>query len=81
MTCKSLLCHLVVRVLSPHQLALSPNEFFQKPCLFSSLIMSSQRIPLTCDLLTERATSGSLQSEDWALNMEICDIINETEEG
>lgn len=29
----------------------------------------------------ERATSGSLQSEDWGLNMEICDIINETEEG
>ncbi|XP_041719517.1 target of Myb protein 1-like isoform X1 [Coregonus clupeaformis] len=29
----------------------------------------------------EYATSSSLQSEDWALNMEICDIINETEEG
>ncbi|XP_008047260.1 target of Myb protein 1 isoform X2 [Carlito syrichta] len=29
----------------------------------------------------EQATDGSLQSEDWALNMEICDIINETEEG
>ncbi|XP_064170394.1 target of Myb1 membrane trafficking protein-like isoform X1 [Anguilla rostrata] len=29
----------------------------------------------------ERATSSSLQSEDWGLNMEICDIINETEEG
>ncbi|XP_010732934.2 target of Myb protein 1 isoform X3 [Larimichthys crocea] len=29
----------------------------------------------------ERATSSSLQSEDWALNMEICDIINETDEG
>uniref|UniRef100_A0A3Q3WKJ4 VHS domain-containing protein n=1 Tax=Mola mola TaxID=94237 RepID=A0A3Q3WKJ4_MOLML len=29
----------------------------------------------------EQATSGSLQSEDWALNMEICDIINETDEG
>uniref|UniRef100_A0A452FX15 Target of myb1 membrane trafficking protein n=1 Tax=Capra hircus TaxID=9925 RepID=A0A452FX15_CAPHI len=28
-----------------------------------------------------KATDGSLQSEDWALNMEICDIINETEEG
>ncbi|XP_021431817.1 TOM1-like protein 2 isoform X1 [Oncorhynchus mykiss] len=29
----------------------------------------------------ERATDGSLQNEDWALNMEICDIINETEDG
>ncbi|XP_040493370.1 target of Myb protein 1 isoform X4 [Ursus maritimus] len=29
----------------------------------------------------EKATDGSLQSEDWALNMEICDIINETEDG
>ncbi|XP_041085283.1 TOM1-like protein 2 isoform X10 [Polyodon spathula] len=29
----------------------------------------------------EKATDGSLQSEDWALNMEVCDIINETEEG
>ncbi|KAM4650951.1 target of Myb1 membrane trafficking protein [Discoglossus pictus] len=29
----------------------------------------------------EKATGGSLRSEDWALNMEICDIVNETEEG
>ncbi|XP_067415507.1 target of Myb1 membrane trafficking protein [Emydura macquarii macquarii] len=29
----------------------------------------------------DKATDGSLQSENWALNMEICDIINETEEG
>ncbi|KAM4584251.1 target of Myb1 membrane trafficking protein isoform 2-T2 [Odontesthes bonariensis] len=29
----------------------------------------------------ERATSGSLPSEDWGLNMEICDIINETDDG
>ncbi|XP_034393944.1 target of Myb protein 1-like isoform X2 [Cyclopterus lumpus] len=29
----------------------------------------------------ERATSGALQYEDWGLNMEICDIINETDEG
>ncbi|XP_078286791.1 TOM1-like protein 2 isoform X2 [Rhinoraja longicauda] len=29
----------------------------------------------------EQATDGSLQAEDWGLNMEICDIINETEEG
>ncbi|CAH6786250.1 Tom1l2 [Phodopus roborovskii] len=30
---------------------------------------------------SRKATDGSLQSEDWTLNMEICDIINETEEG
>ncbi|XP_035383949.1 target of Myb protein 1 isoform X2 [Electrophorus electricus] len=29
----------------------------------------------------EHATSPTLQSEDWGLNMEICDIINETEDG
>ncbi|XP_061686533.1 target of Myb1 membrane trafficking protein-like [Syngnathoides biaculeatus] len=29
----------------------------------------------------EQATSGFRQSEDWGLNMEICDIINETDEG
>uniref|UniRef100_A0A8C9U4I7 Target of myb1 like 2 membrane trafficking protein n=1 Tax=Scleropages formosus TaxID=113540 RepID=A0A8C9U4I7_SCLFO len=32
-------------------------------------------------LRESHATDGSLQSEDWTLNMEICDIINETEEG
>uniref|UniRef100_A0A3Q3WCD2 VHS domain-containing protein n=1 Tax=Mola mola TaxID=94237 RepID=A0A3Q3WCD2_MOLML len=29
----------------------------------------------------ERATDGGLQAEDWTLNMEICDIVNETDEG
>ncbi|XP_061084072.1 target of Myb1 membrane trafficking protein-like isoform X1 [Conger conger] len=29
----------------------------------------------------EQATNNTLQVEDWGLNMEICDIINETEEG
>ncbi|XP_026217387.1 target of Myb protein 1 isoform X6 [Anabas testudineus] len=29
----------------------------------------------------ERATCSSLSSEDWALNMEICDVINSSEEG
>ena len=32
-------------------------------------------------LSPEKGTDGSLQGEDWALNMEICDIINETEDG
>lgn len=29
----------------------------------------------------EQATDGSLASENWALNMEICDLINDTEDG
>ncbi|XP_030649754.1 target of Myb1 membrane trafficking protein [Chanos chanos] len=29
----------------------------------------------------EHATSSSLPAEDWSLNMEICDVINDTEEG
>ncbi|MEQ2260351.1 E3 ubiquitin-protein ligase tom1, partial [Xenotaenia resolanae] len=29
----------------------------------------------------ERATNSSLPSEDWELNMEICDIVNSSEEG
>ncbi|XP_043674425.1 TOM1-like protein 2 isoform X3 [Vespula pensylvanica] len=29
----------------------------------------------------EQATDGGLPSENWALNIEICDIINETEDG
>lgn len=42
------------------------NTWFNLSVLFSSI---------------EKATDGSLQSEDWTLNMEICDIINETEDG
>ncbi|XP_056606108.1 target of Myb1 membrane trafficking protein-like isoform X3 [Triplophysa dalaica] len=29
----------------------------------------------------QKATSAALQAEDWSLNLEICDIINETEDG
>ncbi|XP_060724740.1 target of Myb1 membrane trafficking protein-like isoform X6 [Tachysurus vachellii] len=29
----------------------------------------------------QKATWGSLESEDWGMNMEICDIINETDDG
>ncbi|XP_078461346.1 TOM1-like protein 2 isoform X2 [Lampetra fluviatilis] len=29
----------------------------------------------------ERATDGALPGEDWTLNMEICDIVSETEDG
>ncbi|XP_073689657.1 target of Myb1 membrane trafficking protein isoform X2 [Garra rufa] len=31
--------------------------------------------------LIEHATSSSLPAEDWGINMEICDIVNETDEG
>ena len=29
----------------------------------------------------DKATDASLPSENWGLNMEICDVINETEDG
>ncbi|XP_016364939.1 target of Myb protein 1 isoform X2 [Sinocyclocheilus rhinocerous] len=29
----------------------------------------------------QKATSAALQTEDWSLNLEICDIINETDDG
>lgn len=29
----------------------------------------------------EQATDGNLPSENWALNIEICDMINDTEDG
>lgn len=32
-------------------------------------------------VISEKATDGNLPSEDWAANIEICDVINETEEG
>uniref|UniRef100_A0A8C2IB47 Target of myb1 membrane trafficking protein n=1 Tax=Cyprinus carpio TaxID=7962 RepID=A0A8C2IB47_CYPCA len=31
--------------------------------------------------VSEKATSAALQTEDWSLNLEICDIINETDDG
>jgi hypothetical protein len=34
-----------------------------------------------CSVFPEQATDAALASENWALNMEICDIINDTEDG
>jgi len=36
---------------------------------------------LGCCVPTEKATDVSQASEDWALYMEICDVINSTEDG
>lgn len=51
---------------------------------FSALLNVIISVPIIKNVLwpsLERATDGSLQSEDWTLNMEICDIINDTEDG
>lgn len=32
-------------------------------------------------LSTEQATEENLPSEDWGLNLEVCDLINEAEDG
>lgn len=46
-----------------------------------SFITKSQVFATQVGQRIERATNESQASEDWALNMEICDIINETDEG
>lgn len=35
----------------------------------------------SCDEILEQATDGLLPSENWGLNMEICDIINSSADG
>lgn len=55
------------------------SEFLVIPkalCLILSYMMFFMLIHVS-----EKATSAALQAEDWSLNLEICDIINETEDG
>lgn len=60
----------------------SPRSDASSLFAFPSRAPCSRRNTKQClSNFTEKATDGSLQSEDWTLNMEICDIINETEEG
>ena len=47
---------------------------------FVSFIIKKTTYKLIFSVL-EQATDGSLASENWTLNMEICDLINETEDG
>ncbi|GAA6094728.1 target of Myb protein 1-like isoform X4 [Tachysurus ichikawai] len=44
-------------------------------------VLQSWEFPDALEAFREKATWGSLESEDWGLNMEICDIINETDDG
>uniref|UniRef100_A0A3B5AFD3 Target of myb1 like 2 membrane trafficking protein n=2 Tax=Stegastes partitus TaxID=144197 RepID=A0A3B5AFD3_9TELE len=64
----------------PHVSSLSSHGL---TCLLSSKMEFLLGNPYSTPVghCIERATDGSLQSEDWTLNMEICDIINETEDG
>ena len=48
---------------------------------FSTLHLLVVNVCQCYSLFTEQATDASLASENWALNMEICDIINDTEDG
>lgn len=50
-------------------------------CISTNYNVTMRHVSCFHLLCTERATSSSLPSEDWELNMEICDIINSSEEG
>lgn len=50
-------------------------------CHWSHFIWIYRLFVLFCVVLSEKATSSGLPSEDWSLNLEICDIINETDDG
>lgn len=53
--------------------------------MFKSLNLDSlcviHQLSCVCLFFIERATNSSLQTEDWGLNMEICDIVSATEDG
>lgn len=48
---------------------------------FLTNALSGNPFSTTVGSKIEQATDGSLASENWSLNMEICDLINETEDG
>jgi hypothetical protein len=51
-------------------------------CIFLDDTLAVVDVVCQCySLFAEQATDASLASENWALNMEICDIINDTEDG
>lgn len=47
----------------------------------NALIIFQQLFNFVSFFFLESATDGTLASENWALNMEICDLVNETEDG
>jgi len=50
-------------------------------CTFIAVLHAANTCILSWCVQTEKATDVSQASEDWALFMEICDVINTTESG
>lgn len=44
-------------------------------------LFTKQNTAILFSTIKERGTDGSQASENWAILMEVCDIINETDEG
>uniref|UniRef100_A0A8C1RVE5 Target of myb1 like 2 membrane trafficking protein n=1 Tax=Cyprinus carpio TaxID=7962 RepID=A0A8C1RVE5_CYPCA len=80
MRCSSAsLCRRTVVVIKMEFLLGNPYSTPVGQCIGYALTPNSS--VSTRKIKAKKATDGSLQNEDWTLNMEICDIINETEEG
>lgn len=48
---------------------------------FCEILKTVETLSIYKNTFPEQATDGTLASENWSLNMEICDMVNETEEG
>ena len=70
-----------MRNVFPYKLNIIDTEVVESSWIVPSVSSVRSTSKSSSVVISEKATDGNLPSEDWAANIEICDIINETEEG